>query len=91
MKANIYNQAEQKGIFLYASCSGITIKEHEKLMNGTTKANGSKIRKLIKKHLPDLAEDLGLNFYNPYESQSRKKDGLFIYVHSAIEYFLKLN
>lgn len=87
----IYTQADQNGISYYANCTCITIQQHEKLMANSTKANGKKIRQLIKKNCPDLAEEIALNFYNPYEWQSRKKDGLLIYVHSGIEYFFKIN
>lgn len=76
--------------YLY-NCSNISINEWNDLMKGSTKANGSLIRNLIKKHLPDLYDSLCLDFNNPYEDQSRKKQGMFIYVHSAIEYFIKFN
>lgn len=58
-------------------------------MANTTKANGKVIRNLIKEHLPYLYESLALEFYNPYEYKCVKKDGLLVYVHSGIEYFLK--
>lgn len=60
-----------------------------KYMTGTTKANGARIRGFIRKYTPNIANELALNFYNPYESQSRKKEGVFIYVHSSIEYVFK--
>ena len=78
-----------KSLKFIATCVGITQKQWDSYMENTTKASGSKIRSLIKKHLPDLYHQLGLEFYNPYETQSRKKNGLLIYVHSSIEYFLK--
>lgn len=87
----IYNQAERNGIYFYADCTSITITQHEKFMENSTKANGKKIRQLIKNNCPDLYENLGLDFPNPYEHKSRKKDGMLIYVHSSIEYFLKIN
>lgn len=60
-----------------------------KYMSGTSQANGARIRGFIKKYTPNIAYELALNFYNPYESQSRKKEGVFIYVHSSIEYVFK--
>ena len=87
----IYSKAEINGIYYLTDCTAISEREHEKLMNGSTKANGKKIRMLIKKFAPDLYESLCLNFHNPYEHQSRKKQGMFIYVHSSIEYFLTIN
>ena len=73
------------------NCMGISIKKWESYMLNTTKANGKKIKSLIKKHLPDLYESIGLEFPNPFEHKSVKKDGLLVYVHSGIEYFFKYN
>ena len=78
-----------RSLKLIATCVGIGQRKWDSLMENTTKASGSIIRSLIKLHLPDLYFELGLEFYNPDESQSRKKNGLLIYVHSSIEYFLK--
>jgi len=73
------------------SCETISIRKWNNYMEDTTKANGARIRNLIKNHLPDLYASLALNFYNPYEKNCVKKKGLFVYVHSAIEYFIKYN
>lgn len=72
---------------LINTCVGITQRQWDKYMEGTRKANGRKIRAHIKTHLPELAEYLALQFYNPYEYKSVKKDNLLVYVHSGIEYF----
>lgn len=69
------------------SCSDIEITRWNELMEGTTKANGKVIRSLIKKHLPYFDDVLYFDFNNPYIGQCRKKKGLLVYVHSAIEYF----
>lgn len=74
---------------IHASCTGVTMREHDKLMANTTKANGKVIRMLIKEHLPELYHSLALDYFNPYESNCVKKPGLLVYVHSSIEYFLK--
>ena len=58
---------------LIATCVGIGQRKWDSLMEKTTKASGSIIRSLIKLHLPDLYYQLGLEFYNPYESQCVKK------------------
>ena len=42
----------------------------------------------IKKHLPELYYDLGLEYYNPYEKQCRVNKRYYILVHSATEYFI---
>lgn len=78
-----------KSLELVSTCVGISSSQWDEYMKGTTKANGRMIRNHIKKHLPELAESLALNFYNPFEYQARKKGGLFVYVHSMIEYFLR--
>jgi len=78
-------------IELKYTCVDISLRKWEELMKGAVKANGSKIRALIKKYLPELYESLALNFYNPYEAQSKRTKEYFIYVHSGIEYFIKIN
>jgi len=70
-------------------CTSISIQKWNRLMEDSVKANGSKIKSLIKKHIPSLYESLALNFYNPYQSNSVRTKTHFIYIHSGIEYFLK--
>lgn len=72
-----------------ADCTSISQRKWNEYMKGTTKANGAIIRKHIKKHLPDLYNQLALQFPNPLEYKSVKKEVLFVYVHSGIEYFIK--
>lgn len=71
------------------SCSNINIFQWNNLMEGTKKANGKKIRNIIKRELPELYDALALDFYNPYESKCVHKEGLLVYVHSSTEYFIK--
>lgn len=85
MKKELYKDS----IYLEATCTSVSIEHWNKLMERAVKANGSKIRGMIKKQLPDLYESLALNFSNPYESESQRTEEHYIYVHSAIEYFLK--
>ena len=42
----------------------------------------------IRKNLPELYYDLGLEYYNPYEKQCWVNKRYYILVHSAIEYFI---
>lgn len=92
MKAEqIYTQAERNGIHLQATCASVSLPEWDAMMKGTTKANGRRIRKIIQKHLPEIYDELGLEFFNPYEKQAAKKPGLLVYVHSGIEYFFTIN
>lgn len=68
-------------------CTCISLDRWNELMKGSVKANGAKIRAMIKKQMPELYYSLALNFYNPYEYKSRRTDTHYIYVHSGIEYF----
>ncbi|MBP6238820.1 MAG: hypothetical protein KA270_17400 [Saprospiraceae bacterium] len=77
------------GLTYIGCCANFTLRQWEELMDGTVKANGAHIRKLIKKHLPELYHEIALGFYNPHEHKSVKKKGLLVYVHSGIEYFLQ--
>lgn len=76
-------------IQLECACFNVSIWKWEKLMKGAVKANGLKIRRMIKKQLPELYHSLALNFYNPYECRSQKTATHYIYVSSGIEYFLR--
>lgn len=74
---------------LELECTCVTCggpEEWEKLMNGAVTANKRAINRLVKKFLPGLYEDLGLDFNNPYKYY--RTDQHLILVHSAIEYFL---
>ena len=73
-----------------ASCMNVSRRKWDEYMEGAVKANGRKVRRLIKQHLPKLYTELGLNFHNPYECKCQRTKTHFIYVHSSIEYFLKV-
>ena len=88
MKAS---EAYASDIQLECCCADISGRKWDKLMDGAVKANGFKIRGMIKEQLPELYEELSLDFYNPYEQQSQRTKTHLIYVHSAIEYFLKIH
>ena len=55
-------------------------------MAGATRADHRLVNSLVRKHLPDLYEDLSLNLRNPYHYFKTRRH--LILVHSAIEYFL---
>ena len=76
---------------LISTCVSCDKNHWDEYMKGTTKADGKQIRRLIKKHLSELYDDLCLHYHNPYEHKCRKKKGLLIYVHSMIEYFIAYN
>lgn len=69
----------------------ISTKEWERLMKYTRPCSGRVLRNKIKRELPYLYNSLSLDFYNPYEEQCRhsSKTGIYVYVHSGNEYFLK--
>ena len=84
MKKGLYTDK----ISLVSDCTRMTLRQFDFLMEGAVKANGSKIRRMIKQQIPDLYESLALEFYNPYESNSQRTPTHYVYVHSGIEYFL---
>lgn len=69
------------------NCTEIKKSEWDKLMKNATRANKTIINGLVKTHLPDLFNDLVLNFPNPYNYF--KTNTHIILVHSAIEYFIR--
>lgn len=70
-------------------CSQITQSDWDRLMQGAKRADKRKINALVKKYLPELFNDLGLRFRNPYNYFKTKTH--FVLTHSAIEYFIKYN
>ena len=63
----------------------------DEYMNGTVKADATKIERLVKKHLPDFYYAVAGNSYNPFRHQHKRKEGMIVYVWSATEYFIQLN
>ena len=57
-------------------------------MEGNKPLNYEWLRRKVKKHLPELYDSLGLDYYNPYEKQTRVTKTHYILVHSSIEYFI---
>ena len=89
MKAKqFYNSINE--MQLISTCESSTYYECEEYMKNSVKANANIVEKLIKKFMPDLWEELSLNYYNPFRYQCRRKNGLIIYCHSAIEYFIQV-
>ena len=83
----IYKKAQANGVHFDCSCVGVTIDKWESLMAGAKKAN----KKLVTKFAVDagVIDPQDAKFRNPY-TQLKTKTHL-IFVHSAIEYFLKIN
>lgn len=78
--------AEVDCLWLEATCSDISLAQWERWMAGATRANHRQIDSLVRKHLPDLYEDLRLDLRNPYFYHKTKRH--LILVHSATEFFL---
>ena len=74
---------------LVADCSQTSIAEWNNLMFGAIRANKKIVNSLVKKFIPGLYEGLSLNLNNSY-NYSKTKNHLIL-VHSATEYFLKIN
>ena len=75
-------------MYLECTCIGIGIERWNRLMKGNKPLNYEWLRRKVKKHLPDLYDSLGLDYYNPYENQTRATKTHYILVHSSIEYFI---
>ena len=73
---------------LECTCIGIGIDRWNKLMKGSKPLNYEGLRRRIRKHMPELYEALGMDFYNPYDNQTRVTRTHYILVHSSIEYFI---
>lgn len=88
MKAEeIYNKAFSNGITFKSSCIDISIKEWERMMKGTVRADKRKIKKIVMQHYPEFKSlFVGYNYYNLLKSKK-----YIVFVHSGIEYFFKIN
>ena len=73
-------------LWLDATCSGINLAQWKRWMAGATRADKRRIDSLVRRHLPNLYEDLRLDLRNPYVYYKTLTH--LILVHSAIEYFL---
>ena len=75
-------------MFYETCCSETTTENWNRLMKGSRKASYRHLIRRIKRELPDLYANLGLNFPNPYEHLTRQTKTHYILVHSTIEYFI---
>lgn len=81
-----YNTANKNGMYLECTCVGISQHKWDRLMSGAVRADKKIVNSLLKKHEvvePDLL--LGYNPYNFFRTKTH-----IIFVHSAIEYFIKV-
>lgn len=75
---------------LLGTCSSFSERECEEMFKRTRECSGKLLRRRIKKFLPYLYNYLNLDLKNPFEEQSVCRKGLYIYVHSATEYFIQV-
>jgi len=75
-------------MYFECTCIGIGIERWNRLMKGNKPLNYEWLRRKVKKHLPELYDSLGLDYYNPYENQTRVTKTHYILVYSSIEYFI---
>ena len=68
------------------SCGSID--KWNELMRGARKCSYKRLVARIKKELPELYDELCLNFYNPWEENCQQTKTHYILVHSGIEYFI---
>ena len=84
---DIYNRAETNGVQYETNCTAVKLWQWENLMQGATKADKNKVKSIIHQNCPEF-ENLLIG-WNPYDHYKTKTH--IIFVHSAIEYFFKIN
>ena len=84
---------EFKDIELYATCINNGGWITEVYNKGARKFSYNKAKKLIKKYLPKIYEELGLDYYNSWEDNTtiNKKLNCFHIEHSMIDFIFKYN
>jgi len=68
------------------NCTQMSKRKWESYMANAKRANKEKINKLLKIFLPELYEELALDYFNPYNYY--RTETHLIVVHSSIEYFI---
>ena len=75
-------------MYYETNCTEISQSRWDKLMKGNRPCSYKNLVKKIKVELPDLYNELSLEFPNPYENQCAQTKTHYILVHSMIEYFI---
>lgn len=90
---SIYERAKLNGCYYETSCVSSSAREVEKLMKGATRANKKQVVKIaLEAGVIDeqqATEEIKHPYYNPYKHYKTKTH--IIYVHSAIEHFIRVN
>ena len=77
-------------MYLDCTCTEINIDKWNELIKGARPMSYEWLRRREKKHLPELYNSLCMDYYNPWESYTRRTKTHYILVHSAIEYFIHI-
>jgi len=89
----LYKRAKTNGVEFISSCVGISQYQWDELMKGATRANKKLAAKVA--HQAGVIDEFYLKqelrrpYFNPY-NHFKTKDSI-IYVHSGIEYFIRIN
>jgi hypothetical protein len=90
---NIYQRALNNGCYLETTCVGCGIYKWDELMKGHTRADRKKVVKIAEYagviDSEQAREEIKKPHYNPYNHYKTKTH--IIYVHSSIEYFIRVN
>ena len=73
---------------LQCTCQDITKQEWDRLMKGRRPMSYQWLKRRIKRTLPQLYDELMLDYYNPFECDTYRTKTHYILTHSAIEYFI---
>jgi hypothetical protein len=88
----LYRKAINNGCSFETSCVHTTLNEWERLMKGATRANKILVTKiaLLSGVIDDeqAAQEIKRPYFNPYNHY--KTSTHVIYVHSSIEYFIRI-
>ena len=89
---NIYERSKINGVSFECTCVGISKYEWDRLMKNHKRADRKKVVKIaLMAGVIDeeqAKEEIKRPYYNPYNHF--KTDSHIIYVHSAIEHFIKV-
>ncbi len=86
-QSTIINQ-NFSAMYYETNCTSCNIDKWNELMRGARKCSYKRLVARIKKELPELYNELSLNFYNPWAESCQQTKTHYILVHSATEYFI---
>ena len=72
----------------YTTCAEVSQEQRTRYMHATKSYSYSRAISLIKKHIPELYDSLGLMYYNPWHKETYITKNHLIITWSAIEFFI---